>query len=110
MRPVWPTRNHRTRRCLTWEPVRQALRTICWKGTCNMTIEHESKPGYLTTEFWITILILILNNLSVLPIPDKYQGITNVATSVAYILSRGIAKIGAPEVTVPVAHTDPSDI
>lgn len=59
-------------------------------------IARESKPGYRTTEFWITILTLILNNLSVLPIPDRFQGITNVAAIVGYQLSRGLAKHGVP--------------
>lgn len=59
---------------------------------------RESKPGYLTTEFWVTLLTLVLNNLSVLPIPDKYQGLINVLVPIGYALSRGLAKSGQPDV------------
>jgi len=62
----------------------------------------ETKPGYLTTEFWVTILTLVLNNLSALPVPDKYQGLINVFLPVAYVLARGLAKQGVPNST-PVA-------
>lgn len=60
----------------------------------------ETKPGYLTTEFWVTILTLVLNNISALPVPDKYQGLINVLLPVAYVIARGLAKQGVPN-TVP---------
>jgi len=73
-----------------------------------MVVQHESKPGYLTTEFWVTILTLILNNVSVLPIPDKWQGAINAILPVGYALARGLAKLGHPEVSV--LPSDPAGI
>lgn len=58
----------------------------------------ETKPGYLTTEFWVTIftnayalgdVVGIWNT-----IPDRYATILMAVVSGAYAASRGIAKSG----------------
>lgn len=66
------------------------------KGLPGTSEQTETKPGILTTEFWLTALLLILNNVEALPIPDKYSGWMNVFLPVAYLLSRGLAKQGVP--------------
>lgn len=55
-----------------------------------------NKPGYLTTEFWLIVLVGILTNLSVVEIPDKYKWITNLLLVVGYAISRGLAKYESP--------------
>lgn len=73
----------------------------------------EAKAGWKTTEFWITVVMLILNNVSALPIPDKYQGLINVVMPAIYALSRGLAKHGIPSEAIlpgdPSLNADPLD-
>lgn len=64
----------------------------------------ETKPGYLTTEFWVTIITgiyMALNTTGVLEeIPDRYSAIALAIVGAAYTLSRGHAKNGVkPDVT-----------
>jgi hypothetical protein len=59
------------------------------------------KPGYRTTEFVVVVLMLILNNVSALPIPGKYQGILDAFLPVGYALARGLAKVGNVPVPAP---------
>lgn len=58
----------------------------------------ETKPGYLTTEFWVSIitgLYMFLNTTGVLDqIPDKYAGLLLAIIGAAYSVSRGVAKSG----------------
>lgn len=61
---------------------------------------NESKPGYLTTEFWITIFanlggILDLTNAWKF-IPHQWAVIGIAIINAAYAVSRGIAKQGIP--------------
>lgn len=62
----------------------------------------ETKPAYLTTEFWtsiITGLYMVLNTTGVLSqIPAKWSGIAIAVIGAAYALSRGQAKQGVPYV------------
>jgi hypothetical protein len=72
----------------------------------------ETKAGYKTTEFWLTIGGAILTQLNVLHLPGKYgQVIATVSLLVSYIISRGLAKKGIPhaevEVGTPVVTDDP---
>jgi hypothetical protein len=69
------------------------------------TVVKESKAGYKTTEFWVTIAISGLTVLGGIPMPDKYNGLVVAALGAAYALSRGIAKKGIPaiEPVVPEA-------
>lgn len=58
----------------------------------------ETKPGYLTTEFWVSIitgLYMFLNTTGVLDqIPNKYSGLLMSIIAAAYAVSRGQAKSG----------------
>ncbi len=58
----------------------------------------ETKPGYLTTEFWVSIFTgfyMVLNTTGVLSqIPDKFAGIATAIIAAAYAVSRGQAKQG----------------
>lgn len=58
----------------------------------------ETKPGYATTELWLSILVVVLTNLNALPVPDKYQWIVTMVVAVGYAISRGLAKQGVPVV------------
>ena len=58
----------------------------------------ETKPGYLTTEFWvstITGLYMVLNTTGVLSqIPAQWSGTALAIISGLYAVSRGQAKQG----------------
>ncbi len=58
----------------------------------------ETKPGYLTTEFWVSIfsgLYMVLNTTGVLnQIPPKFGAIAVAVISAAYAVARGQAKQG----------------
>lgn len=58
---------------------------------------REAKSGYKTTEFWLTIVTLILLNVNLIPLPDSWQGIASAALVVVYAISRGLAKKGVPD-------------
>jgi len=56
----------------------------------------EVKAGYKTTEFWVTVVGVVLAQLGALHLPGKYgTTITTAALALSYILSRGFAKAGA---------------
>jgi hypothetical protein len=58
----------------------------------------ETKPGYLTTEFWVSIFsgaYMVLNTTGVLnQISPKFGAIAIAIVSAAYAVSRGQAKSG----------------
>lgn len=72
-------------------------------------IIEETKKGYKTTEFWLTIVGLLAVNLNgvVMTLPDKWQAIGTAVLAGLYALSRGQAKKGIPAI-VPV-KVDESD-
>jgi protein-arginine kinase len=60
---------------------------------------QESKAGYKTTEFWLTIVGAVLTQVGALHLPGKYGAtIATIALLVSYAISRGIAKAGVPNV------------
>lgn len=62
-------------------------------------VVKEAKAGYKTTEFWITLVTVLLAQLQVLHLPGHYGAtIATVASVAAYALSRGVAKSGVPTV------------
>jgi hypothetical protein len=65
------------------------------------TIIKESKAGYKTTEFWVTLLGSLAVVLNGVPVPEKYEGIVIAVFGAAYILSRGVAKKGIPSIEAP---------
>jgi hypothetical protein len=52
------------------------------------------KPGYLTTEFWLTIVANVLVQAGALGVPERYKWLVTLATVTGYALSRGLAKVG----------------
>lgn len=62
------------------------------------TVIKETKAGYKTTEFWVTVIMSLAAMLEVAPVPDGTGGIAGVALAAIYALSRGIAKKGIPHV------------
>lgn len=61
-------------------------------------IIKESKAGYRTTEFWLTILASLLVLFDGIPLPEKYEGAVSAALVAVYALSRGLAKQGVPDI------------
>lgn len=72
---------------------------------------RETKPGYLTTEFWLLIVANVLINLGAIDVGDaKIKGLITLATIIGYQLSRGLAKSGVPAEQVQrIPLDDPSD-
>jgi len=60
----------------------------------------ETKPAYLTTEFWITIFGLLVNFVNVAGVWDWasnwHSGIIMTVLIAAYSVARGEAKKGVP--------------
>lgn len=56
----------------------------------------ETKPGYKTTEFWLTIITAVAVLLAAVAdvLPDKYAAIVASASTAAYAVARGLAKLG----------------
>jgi hypothetical protein len=72
-------------------------------------VVEESKKGYKSTEFWVAIVLTGLTVLDGIPLPEKYEGVVAGAIGLAYIISRGIAKQGQPNVVpAPPVDTPPS--
>jgi len=70
------------------------------------------KPGYLTTEFWLSTIAVVLTQLGALDIPDRFKWIVTIGAIVGYAISRGLAKLGpaAPPVigpALPPEYVDP---
>lgn len=62
------------------------------------SVISETRKGYKTTEFWLTILSVVAVNLDAIPVPDKYKPVVSALVVAAYTISRGIAKKGVPDV------------
>ena len=58
----------------------------------------ETKPGYLTTEFWVSILsgiYMVLNTTGLISqIPNKWAAVALAVITAAYTVARGVAKQG----------------
>ena len=63
-------------------------------------MSKESKPGWRTTEFWVTVigaLYLFLNTTGAVDeLPKSWSSIALAIIGGAYAVSRGIAKQGIP--------------
>lgn len=70
-------------------------------------IVKETKAGYKTTEFYVALGASVLTILEAYPVPDNIKGIIVGAIAAIYVISRGLAKQGVPEVetsaSVPLA-------
>lgn len=60
-------------------------------------MNRETKPGVLTTEFWLVIIANALVNVGAIDVGAKYRGLLAVLSTLGYALSRGLAKTGVPE-------------
>lgn len=60
----------------------------------------EAKAGYKTTEFWLALAGVISTQAGALSLPGEHgTTIATIAFVVAYVLSRGVAKAGVPNIT-----------
>lgn len=64
---------------------------------------EESKPGYKTTEFWVTLATALGLLVNVLPAPQSKEGLYAVIVTGLYALSRGLAKLGVPNIVAAFA-------
>lgn len=62
-------------------------------------IVEESKAGWKSTEFWVTVVIALLTVLDGVPLPEKYEAVVVGVLGAAYAISRGLAKKGVPNIT-----------
>jgi hypothetical protein len=72
------------------------------------TSDPASRPGILTTEFWLVIVANVLVNVGAVDVGGgKYRGLLAIISVVGYALSRGLAKIG-PIASAPAAPQLPT--
>ena len=68
----------------------------------------ETKPGYLTTEFWTTAVLLVLGVVQqatgAVDVNNKYVALAMAIVAGLYNGSRGLAKAGVPY--KPVVKSD----
>ena len=57
-------------------------------------VQPAKKPGYKSSEFWITILTVLASSLGGLTniLPDSIAGTVAAISTIAYTISRGLAK------------------
>lgn len=65
-----------------------------------LPIVKETKAGWKTTEFWLTVAGAVFVNVGP-AVPDKWQAILTAAMAAVYALARGVAKQGVPDVQEP---------
>jgi hypothetical protein len=58
----------------------------------------ETKTGYKTTEFWVTVAVSLFAVIDPASLPDWAQGGVLAFAGAAYAISRGLAKQGIPHV------------
>lgn len=62
----------------------------------------EAKSGWKTSEFWISLLGIFGVQVGALDMSGVSPGVATAALMVAYVLSRGVAKLGVPHVPAGV--------
>lgn len=79
---------------LSRRQMRQLRNALKEEPAMEVTKAAPAKPGYQTTEFWVSVLTAVgavaaaaTNNL-----PDRYAALASTISVVAYSLSRGLAK------------------
>lgn len=57
------------------------------------------KPGYKTSEFWVTTLTIVglVVSAAAAPLSPKYAAIGAAISGAAYTISRGLAKLFPPK-------------
>lgn len=58
------------------------------------------KPGYRTSEFWVTMIVALCAFLGALPVHGNAKAYVGAALVGLYALSRGLAKIGPAPLTL----------
>lgn len=68
-------------------------------GKVSLGFQMKNKPGYKTTEFWMTALMVIGSWAGALQssLPPKFAAITSAIAVSAYAIARGIKKSGKDE-------------
>lgn len=61
-------------------------------------VVKESKAGYKTTEFWVSVVSAFLLAVGALPTPHDTKGFAVAAIVGLYAVARGLAKKGVPVV------------
>lgn len=64
-------------------------------------MKAETKPFYLTSEFWASVALTIANVAGAFQIPGKWQAIVQAIITAAYAVSRGLSKSGVAPTTAP---------
>jgi len=59
------------------------------------------KPGYLTTEFWLTVIATVLTQLGAIDVPERFKWVVTLGLLVGYAISRGLAKYETPPEPLP---------
>jgi len=59
-------------------------------------VRIETKTGWKTSEFWVSVAVALTALAGALPIPPHYSGVVAAAIGGAYAISRGFAKSGVP--------------
>lgn len=59
---------------------------------------NETRPGYKTTEFWITVIVLVADLALALVtiLPPTWASTIATVTTTMYVMSRALAKHGIP--------------
>lgn len=65
-------------------------------------IVKESKAGYKTTEFWVTVITALAVVFNGVPAPESKEGYIAAALAAIYAISRGLAKNKVPNTEVEV--------
>lgn len=68
-------------------------------------IVTETKAGYRTTEFWVTVVTGLAVALNGIPLPESKEGYVLAGLAAVYAVARGLAKKGIPSVE-PTAPLD----
>lgn len=58
----------------------------------------ETKKGYKTTEFWVTVITSLAVVFNGIPAPESKEGYIVAFIAGLYAVARGLAKRGTPEV------------
>jgi hypothetical protein len=66
----------------------------------------ETKPFFLTSEWWVTVAVVVTALSGVLPVGSRAATVCATIVTAAYALSRGLAKAGVPVDTGPAVSTN----
>lgn len=58
---------------------------------------RETKPGYKTTELYVALAVIVSLVLDIIPAPQSKEGLYSTIIGAAYVIARGLAKLGVPE-------------